>query len=563
MTDPACKDCRFYQPHNEDPINPDGDSLRGECRFNPPTIIPSGIQSAEWPVVNHNHWCGKFEPKNAPKPDSLEAVIERNAERIRQAEGYTLLRRAGPESDLLSPTIRIRPVEEEEEPDRPRGYTFVHEDTYGKEGVVHLTQTKAADTPEGQVVNRITLQYTGPPAERDVWQEYVEHIKLGDKPTRWAYDEQVLSYNEAPWEEPEDPEPTAYGVPLSEYPDDLLGNDGLPTDEHAVEFLRRRYPRDVARRPELYTREEGDNAKRIKQTREDTEEPRTYVFPLRRREMPPEILPTSQKTERDEDKEVPAQTDWEADRIATHNSSRRTERVRLAKNADQRKMDESASDLGMGEDPEHPKSGHHGPMSDWPDHTLLDAKDPKNFSAGMEQREGSGNITVRIWGKQSSIRVEAFVDDDGKDVFQVFENGGSPYVLTSTGGPEWKQPEEPAQTDWEADRITTHNERYAERARHIGRLAHNARKKKKIVDQVGLSMATLNFPNGPGIPISRPGGKVLHVQGELWEFLSQPYNQLGIWLVDTEATFPPGPYQLRWADERWYSDDGLPKWPRA
>ena len=292
MTDPACKDCRFFNAMNQDPLRPDGDSLRGECRLNPPTIIPSGIQSAEWPVVDVNDWCGKFEPKIQPEDkDPLRLRIERHEREKREKR-----------------------------------------------------------------------------------------------------------------EDREKPEPTVYGVPLSEYPDDLLGNDGVPTYEHTIEFLRRRYPRDVARRPSLYTREEGDpilkgviegftdnafkremynqdlNAKRIKQTREDTPKPL-------------------------------------------------------------------------------PKPLHQGPMSDWPDDHLLDAKDPKNFSAGMEQREGSGNITVRIWGKQSSIRVEAFVDRDGKDVFQVFqkigednppvtvfENGVDPYLPTYHSLPgeyEWEQPEEP------------------------------------------------------------------------------------------------------------------------
>ena len=59
-----------------------------------------------------------------------------------------------------------------------------------------------------------------------------------------------------------EPEPTAYGIPLSEYPDDLLGNDGLPTYEHAAELInrrtyenalalmRRRTPRDAEPEPE-------------------------------------------------------------------------------------------------------------------------------------------------------------------------------------------------------------------------------------------------------------------------------------------------------------------------
>ena len=122
---------------------------------------------------------------------------------------------------------------------------------------------------------------------------------------------------------------------------------------------------------------------------------------------------------------------------------------------------------------------------------------------------------------------------------------------------------EPAQTDWEADRVATHNARYAERAR----LAQNALRQRvgyqEIVAQVGMAMATLSFPVFLGIPICRPGEKFFHFHGELWEFLSRPPNQSGIWLVDTEGGFPPGPYQLRWENDRWYSDGELPKWPRA
>ena len=126
-----------------------------------------------------------------------------------------------------------------------------------------------------------------------------------------------------------------------------------------------------------------------------------------------------------------------------------------------------------------------------------------------------------------------------------------------------REEEEPAQTDWEADRIATHNERYAERAR----LAQHALRQRvgyqEIVAQVGMAMATLSFPVFLGIPICRPGEKFFHFHGELWEFLIRPPNQSGIWLVDTEGGFPPGPYQLRWENDRWYSDGELPKWPRA
>lgn len=51
-----CKDCRYYQ---DIPGSPRGD---GECRRNPPTLMPDYDPSA-WPPVRLTDWCGQAEER--------------------------------------------------------------------------------------------------------------------------------------------------------------------------------------------------------------------------------------------------------------------------------------------------------------------------------------------------------------------------------------------------------------------------------------------------------------------------------------------------------------------
>jgi hypothetical protein len=59
MPDPACEDCRFYQPHPEPKLG-----LDGTCHRRAMTT------AHEWPLVSLRDWCGEFErsPRLPPLP---------------------------------------------------------------------------------------------------------------------------------------------------------------------------------------------------------------------------------------------------------------------------------------------------------------------------------------------------------------------------------------------------------------------------------------------------------------------------------------------------------------
>ena len=521
MTDPACKDCRFFNAH-QSPKNPHGDSLRGQCHYNPPVHV-SERSMGYFVLVYGFDWCGRFEPKGQPEEHRRQIFdVYTGAVRDEQ-EGKKLPNVWGEEYNLL-PNVLPRedaPPEEPEKADESMDESDSEDSAmsmsefmdWQEKKLLELLQDdreaveeyrkaflkfiderekEEEEPPEetADTINPLQIGYEGILAQfisEETAEDTERRVKVSlerekNAQIEEAMDEQIRRSRHAmernaelikqrleSAQEDAEPEPTVYGVPLSEYPDDLLGNDGVPTYEHMIEFLRRRYPKDVARRPELYTREEGDPI--LKGVIEGFTD-NAFKREMYNQDLNAELI--KQRLESAQEDAEPAQTDWERDQITTHNE-RYAERVRdigrLAQNAYQRKMDESAADLGMGEEPTHPVTQ-----------------------------------AIRTLNRHP----------DFKDKF--------------------------------ADFITSYRT-------GLGY--------QDIVAQVGMAMATLHFPDGQGIPMNRPGEKTMYFYGELWEFLSEPHNQSGIWLIDTERGFPPGPYQLRWENDRWYSDGELPKWPRA
>jgi len=49
----SCKRCKFFKSRQ-------GKGRDGECRFNPPTYVPSAYMFPVFPEVNESMWCGKF-----------------------------------------------------------------------------------------------------------------------------------------------------------------------------------------------------------------------------------------------------------------------------------------------------------------------------------------------------------------------------------------------------------------------------------------------------------------------------------------------------------------------
>jgi DNA-directed RNA polymerase subunit RPC12/RpoP len=74
---PSCLRCRFWEKLYLEDQEPKYRS--GECRFDPPTMQPQRVyqsredssmveNGAEWPVTQHDGWCGKFEPSPKETP---------------------------------------------------------------------------------------------------------------------------------------------------------------------------------------------------------------------------------------------------------------------------------------------------------------------------------------------------------------------------------------------------------------------------------------------------------------------------------------------------------------
>lgn len=54
---PTCATCRFFDPHEEDPIH------YGLCRVAPPIVV-AGV--TRWPLVKTEDWCGKHDAPKDP-----------------------------------------------------------------------------------------------------------------------------------------------------------------------------------------------------------------------------------------------------------------------------------------------------------------------------------------------------------------------------------------------------------------------------------------------------------------------------------------------------------------
>ena len=489
MTDPACKDCRFFNAH-QSPKNPHGDSLRGQCHYNPPVHV-SERSMGYFVLVYGFDWCGRFEPKGQPEEHRRQIFdVYTGAVRDEQ-EGKKLPNVWGEEYNLL-PNVLPRedaPPEEPEKADESMDESDSEDSAmsmsefmdWQEKKLLELLQDdreaveeyrkaflkfiderekEEEEPPEetADTINPLQIGYEGILAQfisEETAEDTERRVKVSlerekNAQIEEAMDEQIRRSRHAmernaelikqrleSAQEDAEPEPTVYGVPLSEYPDDLLGNDGVPTYEHTIEFLRRRYPKDVARRPELYTREEGDPI--LKGVIEGFTD-NAFKREMYNQDLNAELI--KQRLESAQEDAEPAQTDWERDQITTHNE-RYAERVRdigrLAQNAYQRKMDESAADLGMGEEPE-----------EW-----------------------------------EEVKVEE----------------------------AW-----PGYQD--------------------------------IVDQIGEALAHARMTTTAGLPIYRPGEPTTYFHGELWEFLVNPENQSGSWIIN--FCYPDGKSGcMTWHGGRW------------
>jgi hypothetical protein len=45
-----CSECYYWHTHEEG----------GECRLNPPAIVPKLSGEGRWPITYGDEWCGKF-----------------------------------------------------------------------------------------------------------------------------------------------------------------------------------------------------------------------------------------------------------------------------------------------------------------------------------------------------------------------------------------------------------------------------------------------------------------------------------------------------------------------
>ena len=56
-----CGDCKYFSSIKMISYN----FTKKECRYNPPVLIVVGITpKTEWPNVNEDDWCGRFEHNN-------------------------------------------------------------------------------------------------------------------------------------------------------------------------------------------------------------------------------------------------------------------------------------------------------------------------------------------------------------------------------------------------------------------------------------------------------------------------------------------------------------------
>ena len=244
MTDPACKDCRFYQPSQSH-------SPRGYCHYNPPAHV-SGRDMGYFVMVYGSDWCGRFAPKGQPEEHRRQIFdVYTGAVRDEQ-EGKKLPNVWGEEYNLLP---NVLPRED------------------------------------------------APPEKAD------ESMDESDS------EDSAMSMSEfMDWQEKK-----------------LL--ELLQDDREAVERYKKAFLQFID------DREKDEEARRRGPRMSDLFSPTIRIRP---------VVEEREEEEEPLKEREPAQTDWEADQITTHNE-RYAERVRnigrLAQNAYQRKMDESAADL--------------------------------------------------------------------------------------------------------------------------------------------------------------------------------------------------------------------------
>lgn len=62
---PKCQDCRFFDPAPYYLLA--NGSSKHQCRENGPTVSHHmANDTARWPLVVADDWCGKFQPKDTP-----------------------------------------------------------------------------------------------------------------------------------------------------------------------------------------------------------------------------------------------------------------------------------------------------------------------------------------------------------------------------------------------------------------------------------------------------------------------------------------------------------------
>ena len=103
MSKPKCETCRYY------------DDRVGECRINPPTIIP-GHPDGIWPIVETDGWCGEHE-----EPLELPVVNpqfwDRNILTPRDVEEFNRRREAATQSrPYYGPTLGGSPGPDQTDP---------------------------------------------------------------------------------------------------------------------------------------------------------------------------------------------------------------------------------------------------------------------------------------------------------------------------------------------------------------------------------------------------------------------------------------------------------------
>ena len=431
MTDPACKDCRFYQPSQSH-------SPRGYCHYNPPAHV-SGRDMGYFVMVYGSDWCGRFEPKIQPNPTNV-------------LEDYTLPRRAGPESDLISmtehaaETLRRRWRQEDAEREAE---TAEDAERRAKEALErmsplnvdpgHFSGEMQRDTVSGDVTVQILGKQSSIRVEafvdddgKDTFQVFPK-IGEDNPPVKVMEDSDTMTLHQrldSLAEEADNEEPEDSAMSMSEFMDwqekKLL--ELLQDDREAVERYKKAFLQFID------DREKDEEARRRGPRMSDLFSPTIRIRP---------VVEEREEEEEPLKEREPAQTDWEADQITTHNE-RYAERVRnigrLAQNAYQRKMDESAADLGVGEEPE----------------------------------------------------------------------------------------------EWEEVKVEEAWPGYQE-----------------IVDQIGEALAHARMTTTAGLPIYRHGELTTYFHGELWEFLANPENQSGSWLIN--FCYPDGKSGcMTWHGGRWW-----------